>query len=106
LKDNITYKYTTVSDSERSKFVENIASVNTNYNSINDTIATKISQLNTKYSTNLESYKSSLKSAFDANKSAIDLVKSFDTNFNELFTLETDFQKNYEIFKKAYLSYA
>jgi hypothetical protein len=106
LKDNITYKYTTVSDSEKTKFVEDISTINTNYTNIDDTITTKISQLNSKYSTNLDSYKSTLKSAFEANKSSIDSVKAFDTNFNSLYTLEEDFQKNYDIFKKAYLSYA
>lgn len=104
IKDNVNYKYTTISNSEKTVISASINAVKTNYESLDSTIASKITQLNSKYSTNLDSYKSTLKSAFDSNQSSITTIKAFDSKYEVLYWLKTEFDAKYEIFKKIYLS--
>lgn len=104
IKDNVNYKYTTISNSEKTVISASINAVKTNYESLDSTIASKITQLNSKYSTNLDSYKSTLKSAFDSNQSSITTIKAFDSKYEVLYWLKTEFDSKYEIFKKIYLS--
>lgn len=106
LKDTINFTYTTVSDSDKTKLNSTITSVETNYKNLDDTFSARITQLNNKYSTTLDSYKASVTSAYNSNKSSIDSIKSFDVKYNELYSLKAEFDKYYEVFQKAYLTYA
>lgn len=106
VKDDVNYKYTTISDNEKTNIESRINNINNNYKNLGDTFVWKINLLNSKYTTNLENYTNNLKSVVESNKITIDLIKDFASKYEILYTLNAEFEKNHNSFKETYLSYA
>ncbi|MBW7954823.1 hypothetical protein H3C61_03345 [Candidatus Gracilibacteria bacterium] len=106
IKNNITLNYTTINENQKATLDNSINVINSNYTNLKDTFNLKITTLNNKYTSGLDSYKNTLKQAYDSNKSTIDSLKNFESNYNNLFSIQKDFEKNYNNFKQTYLSFA
>lgn len=106
VKNNISVKYTTVTDSEKTTLWNSIIAIENNYKNLSDSFSGKINILNNKYSTNLTEYKNTLKNAYNSNTGTINWLNNFSSKYESLFTLNTVFEKNYSVFKDTYLSFA
>lgn len=106
VKNNISVKYTTVTDSEKTTLWNSIVAIENNYKNLSDSFSGKINILNNKYSTNLVEYKNTLKNAYNSNTGTINWLNNFSSKYESLFTLNTAFEKNYSVFKNTYLSFA
>jgi len=106
VKDDITYKYTTISDNEKANFLVKINIINDNYKNLSDSFSWKINILDSKYTNNLISYTNNIKTIFEGNKSIIDNLKNFSSKYEDLYKLNIEFEQNYNQFKDFYLSFA
>lgn len=106
VKDDVNFKYKTISDSEKNVFDSKLTSIKSNYNSLKDTFSQKEALLISKYTSSLNDYIDNVKRLYDENISSLDMISKFDTKYEELYSLFLDFEKNYEIFKSDFLSYA
>lgn len=106
IKDDINFKYQTISDNEKAIFDLKLDSISSNYNSLRDTFSQKEVLLNSKYTSSLDNYIENIKKLYLENTSDLDLVSNFNTKYEELYSLFLDFEKNYNSFKSTFLSYA
>lgn len=106
IEDNIKYNYATISDNQKTTFLSSINAIDSEVKNLNSTFQTKISALNTKYTANLATFKSSVKTAFESNTTSISALKNFASKYEALYSINQEFNKNYESFKTNYLSYA
>ncbi len=95
-----------ISDTEKNRLLSDIEKINSSIENNSWTINQKINTLTNKYSSSLSSYKDTFKNSYSQNESTINSIKNFDSNFQEVFKINSDFEKNYETFKNTYLSFA
>ncbi|MDD5770011.1 MAG: hypothetical protein PHE25_03520 [Candidatus Gracilibacteria bacterium] len=106
IKNNLNLNYTTVSDSQKATLLESINSIQSDYENLASSFSGEINTLNNKYSSSLSNYISTIKSVYNSNTGSINILNSFESKFNSLYKLNSDFEKNYTSFKDSYLSYA
>lgn len=106
IKNNIRLNYTTVSDSEKNTLLTSIKAVESNYLNLSESFSGKILTLNNKYTSSLSDYETKVKNAYNSNVTAIQTLNNFSTKYDTLYTLNQQFEKNYQTFKDVYLAYA
>lgn len=106
IKNNINLNYTLVTDNEKVNLLSNISAIWNNYTNLVSSFSWKINTFNNKYNWNLEIYKNSLKYALANNSWSLNKVSDFAKKYDNLYTLNDSFSKNYETFKNSYLAFA
>lgn len=105
IEDNIKFNYSTVSDNQKTTLLGSITDIENNYTGLQTSFSEKVSSLKSEYTTNLANYKTTVKSAFDANKTTISALTDFSKKYEKLYSVNKEFEENYNEFKKAYLAY-
>lgn len=106
VKNNIQNLYSTVTDNEKTTLDNSITGIHSNYINLADSFSGKINTLNTKYTSGLNDYKNNVRNVYNSNTGIINTLNNFSSKYNELYTLESNFQKNYSSFKDTYLAFA
>ncbi len=106
IKNNIRLNYTTVSDSQKTTLLNSIKAIESNYLNLSDSFTWKITTLNNKYTSSLSDYETKVKNAYNSSVTSIQTLNNFSTKYEALYTLNQQFEKNYQTFKDVYLAYA
>jgi len=106
IKNNIRLNYSTVSDSEKVALENSIKNIESNYTNLSKTFAGKIITLNTKYTSVLKDYEIDIKNIYNSNTTTIATLNDFSTKYENLFSVYSQFDSNYQKFKDTYLAFA
>ncbi|MGE4443503.1 MAG: hypothetical protein AB7E37_00745 [Candidatus Altimarinota bacterium] len=106
IKNNIKLNYSTVSDNEKTTLSASIKNIENNYTNLSQTFTSKTTTLANKYSSSLSDYENQLKNAYSSNTSTITSLNNFSSKYEALYSLYSQFEKNYTEFKNTYLTFA
>lgn len=106
IKNNIKLNYSTVSDNEKTTLSASIKNIENNYTNLSQTFTSKTTTLANKYSSSLSDYENQLKNVYSSNTSTITSLNNFSSKYEALYSLYSQFEKNYTEFKNTYLTFA
>lgn len=105
IKDDIELNYSSVSERQKAILEPKIDELQTTYDRLKEDIKEDIDDFQDKHESKLSTEKSRIKDIAQDAKSSIWEISSFSDDFEEFDSTMVDFSKEYEIFKKTYLTY-
>jgi len=106
LKTNIRFNYQTVGEKDKDTFQKNIDSLQQTATNLKETAGTKTTALVTKYNNQLSGYENQVKNAYNTNSGNIGVLSTFAKKYDELYTVYSEFDRHYRVFKETYLAYS